>query len=56
MFLAFRLTLKKWDGQIGVTLAWVAGILLPLLILGLSYSGSAYCLAKERRIKEQRAE
>jgi hypothetical protein len=35
-------------GRIGVTLAWVAGILLPLLILGLSYSGSAYCLAKER--------
>jgi hypothetical protein len=35
-------------GRIGVTLAWVAGILLPLLILGLSYSGSAYCLAKEQ--------
>lgn len=35
------------DGT-GVVLAWVAGILLPLLILALSVTGSTFALAKTR--------
>jgi hypothetical protein len=30
----------------GMVLAWVAGVMLPLLILALSYTGSAFMLAK----------
>lgn len=30
----------------GTILAWVAGVMLPLLVLGLSYTGSAFMLAK----------
>ena len=30
----------------GTVLAWVAGVMLPLLILALSYTGSAFMLAK----------
>lgn len=33
----------------GTVLAWVAGIMLPLLILALSYTGSAFALAKVKR-------
>jgi hypothetical protein len=33
----------------GTVLAWTAGILLPLLVLSLSYTGSAFALAKTRR-------
>jgi hypothetical protein len=33
----------------GTVLAWTAGILLPLLVLSLSYTGSALALAKVRR-------
>ena len=33
----------------GTVLAWVAGIMLPLLILALSYTGSCFALAKKRR-------
>ncbi len=33
----------------GTVLAWTAGILLPLLVLSLSYTGSAVALAKVRR-------
>ena len=33
----------------GRTLAWVAGIMLPLLILSLSYTGSCFSVAKVKR-------
>lgn len=33
----------------GTVLAWTAGILLPALILSLSYTGSAFALAKVKR-------
>ncbi len=33
----------------GTVLAWVAGIMLPSLILALSYTGSCFALAKPRR-------
>lgn len=36
-------------GTTGTVLAWVAGVMLPLLILGLSYTGSAFALAKPTR-------
>jgi hypothetical protein len=32
----------------GTVLAWATGILLPLLVLALSYTGSAFALAKRR--------
>lgn len=32
----------------GTVLAWVAGIMLPLLILALSYTGSCFALTKKR--------
>ncbi len=31
----------------GTVLAWVAGVMLPLLVLALSYTGSAFVLAKQ---------
>ncbi|HET6574109.1 MAG TPA: hypothetical protein VFG68_10935 [Fimbriiglobus sp.] len=33
----------------GTVLAWVAGVMLPLLVLALSYTGSAFALAKVRK-------
>lgn len=33
----------------GTALAWVAGVMLPLLVLALSYTGSAFALAKAKR-------
>jgi hypothetical protein len=33
----------------GVVLAWVAGLMLPLLVIALSYTGSCFALAKVRR-------
>lgn len=35
------------ENTTGTVLAWVAGIMLPLLILALSYTGSCYALAKK---------
>ncbi len=39
----------------GTVLAWTAGILLPLLVLSLSYTGSAFALAKTRRQPKPKA-
>ena len=37
------------SGTTGIVLAWVAGIMLPLLIIALSYTGSCFALAKKPR-------
>jgi hypothetical protein len=39
----------------GNVLAWVAGVMLPLLILALSYTGSAFALAKVKKDSKQKA-
>ncbi len=39
----------------GTVLAWVAGILLPSLILALSYTGSSFALAKVKRTQKAKA-
>jgi uncharacterized membrane protein YccF (DUF307 family) len=42
-------------GTTGTVLAWVAGIMLPLLILALSYTGSAFALAKVKKEAKPKA-
>ena len=39
----------------GLVLAWIAGVMLPLLILALSYTGSAFALAKVKKETKPKA-